>query len=95
MFILRGGIAEDAQNKAVADYKASFEPHGEVSVNEWGKRKLAFAIDHIEDGHYVLMAFNSDLATLRSVEGRMKLDENVLRHMVVRREVKVAAPVAG
>lgn len=93
MYILRGDMAEDAQQKAVQDYQAPFHAHGDVDVNEWGKRKLAFKMNHVPDGYYTLMTFNSDKATLKDVETRMKLDNNVLRYMVVRLEEKVATAV--
>lgn len=93
MYILRGDITEDQLATAVSNYKAAFEAHGDVRVDEWGKRKMAFPMDHVKEGHYVLMTFNSDKATLAEVENRMKLDDQVLRYMVVRLEEKAPAAV--
>lgn len=92
MYILRGDITEDEQATAVSNYKAAFEAHGDVTVDEWGKRKMAFPMDHAKEGHYMIMTFNSDTPTLSAVENQMNLDSQVLRYMVVRLEEK--APVA-
>lgn len=94
LYILRGDISEEQQKKSVSEYEGVFQTHGDVTVNEWGKRRLAFPMDKVADGHYVLMTFQSDTQTLAQVEDRMKLDENVLRKMVVRLENPVPAAVS-
>jgi len=93
MYILRGDMAEDAVNKAIKDYQEPFHAHGDVNVAEWGKRKMAFKMNHVPDGVYTLMTFNSDKTTVADVENRMTLDASVLRYMVVRLEDKVATAV--
>jgi small subunit ribosomal protein S6 len=95
MLILRGDIADDQMAAAVGDYQGAFSEHGEVEVNEWGKRKLAFPMNHATEGFYVVMNINSDKKTLAETESRMKLDDRVLRYMVVRQEATVPAATAS
>jgi len=44
---------------------------------------LAYPVEKMAEGYYVLVGFETDKETLSELESRMKLDGNVLRHMVV------------
>lgn len=60
---------------------------GEVtSVDEWGKRRLAYAIDYKTEGFYVLMTINAAPEFPTELERNFKIDENILRYMVTRKE---------
>ncbi len=67
-------------------------------VNHWGKRSLAFAIKRREVGYYVVVKFNAEPRQLAEFERLIKLDESVIRHLVVIDEgatpaaVRAAAP---
>lgn len=52
-------------------------------VNHWGKRSLAFAIKRREVGYYVVVKFNAEPRQLAEFERLIKLDESVIRHLVV------------
>ena len=65
----------------------------------WGKRKLAYEIDHKGDGSYHLLHFTCDAGTLDEVSRVLRIDDAVMRHMATRRiqgspvrPVAVAAP---
>ena len=94
MLVLRGDLAEDQWSAVLSEYQEAFAANGEVVINEWGKRKMAFPMNHVPDGFYALMTFNADKDTLKTVEGRMKLDANILRYLIVRLEEKATAPVS-
>jgi small subunit ribosomal protein S6 len=51
----------------------------------WGRRKLAYEIDHKTDGVYHLLLFASTPATLSEVTRVLKITDGVLRHLAVRR----------
>lgn len=95
LYILRTDLAEGLQEKAQAAYQEAFEPHGEVVVNDWGTRRMVYPIERVNDGHYVLMTFHSDKKTLQEVQTQMKLDEVVLRQLVVRLEEKLSVAEAN
>jgi small subunit ribosomal protein S6 len=58
---------------------------GEITkVEEWGKRRLAYMINDFEEGYYVLVSHRSDNKGLDELNRQLRLDENVLRHMIVR-----------
>ena len=51
----------------------------------WGRRKLAYEIDHKADGSYHLLTFAADTETLEEVSRILKITDGVMRHLAVRR----------
>ena len=61
----------------------------------WGRRKLAYEIDHKGDGSYHLLQFTCDAGTLDEVSRVLRIDDGVMRHMATRRiQGSPAQPVA-
>ncbi|HEV2579841.1 MAG TPA: 30S ribosomal protein S6 [Ktedonobacteraceae bacterium] len=61
-----------------------------VRVNQWGRRRMAYPIDHHRDGHYIFMDMILTPETVAELDRTLKVTEDVLRHMVVRRDPKAA-----
>ena len=60
---------------------------GEIDrVDEWGKRRLAYAINYKTEGYYVLMYIAAPADLPRELERNFQINENVLRSMVIRFE---------
>jgi small subunit ribosomal protein S6 len=60
---------------------------GEVAeVNRWGRRKLAYPIRRCTEGNYVVTQFKLDPTQVADLEASMELTEEVIRHLVVRKE---------
>ncbi len=55
-----------------------------VEVNEWGKRRLAYPINDLNDGYYVLVTFNAASEFPSELERIYSITEGILRYMVVR-----------
>lgn len=53
-------------------------------VDEWGKRRLAYAIDYKVEGYYVLMQFNAGPDVPKELERNLQISENVIRSQVVK-----------
>jgi small subunit ribosomal protein S6 len=51
----------------------------------WGRRKLAYEIQHKTDGVYHLLTFSAEPETLEEVSRVLKITDGVMRHMAVRR----------
>jgi small subunit ribosomal protein S6 len=51
----------------------------------WGRRKLAYEIQHKGDGNYHLLHFTCDAETLDEISRVLRIDDTVLRHMATRR----------
>jgi small subunit ribosomal protein S6 len=60
-----------------------------VRVNQWGKRRMAYPIDHHRDGHYIFLDMILTPETVAELDRTLKVSEDVLRHMITRRDAKV------
>lgn len=80
LYILQPNLGEEATAAAVAKYKALAEEHGTVSeVDEWGKRRLAYPINDMAEGYYVLMNMECKPEFPAELERVMKITEGVMR----------------
>lgn len=87
VYIIDPAQGEEAIAATVEKFKALTEQHGcsAVEVEEWGKRRLAYAIDYKTEGYYVLMSFTSDPAFPKELDRILGITEGVLRSMIVRK----------
>lgn len=84
MFILAPEL-EEAERRSIIE-KVKGEIKGEVlEVEEWEKRKLAYKIKHREEGYYVVILFRAGGDTLKELDQFLKLQEGVLRHIIIRK----------
>jgi small subunit ribosomal protein S6 len=63
-----------------------------TAVEHWGKRQLAYPIDRNDNGYYVVAQFSTEPDELPEYERMLKLDEELLRHLVVISEGELAVP---
>lgn len=56
------------------------------NVDEWGKRKLAYEIDGLTEGDYVLIDFHMDPQEIAELDRVLRISDTVVRHMIVRRD---------
>ena len=101
LLLLDVDLEDDRQGEIVTRVRELVEAGGGAwDVHDvWGRRKLAFEIDHKGEGTYHLLQFTCDAATLDEVSRVLRIDDGVMRHMATRRikgsparPVAVAAP---
>ena len=84
VYILNPTYSEEQLAALVAKFKTVVEADGTVSeVNEWGKRRLAYPIDDLMDGYYVLMTFTAAAAIPAELDRIFRITEGVMRSMIV------------
>ncbi|EQE40660.1 ribosomal protein S6 [Clostridioides difficile Y401] len=54
-----------------------------VKVDTWGTKKLAYPIAKFTEGFYVLVNFKSAVDVPKEIDRNLKINENVIRHMIV------------
>lgn len=83
VYILRQDISSNDVDKITDDFINIIQRDGgSIIKNEyWGLRSLAYEINNNKKGHYVLLAFDADVPSLREFERKMKLSEDVIRFM--------------
>ena len=58
------------------------------NVDDWGKRKLAYAIDKLVEGDYTLINFHADPSTIAELDRVLNLNESVVRTKILRKDAK-------
>ncbi len=88
IFILRADQPEAEMTARVERVKAIVSSHGgEVTLeNHWGMRRLAYEIEHETRGNYMFMRFRAPGVACQDLDKFLRLDDQILRHLVVRDE---------
>ncbi len=58
------------------------------SIDEWGKRKLAYEIRDLNEGEYYLVNFQANPESIAEIDRLLRITDQVIRFMIVRREVE-------
>ena len=84
VYILDPAMGEEAIAAMVAKFKTMAEARGTVAeVDEWGKRRLAYPINDLNEGHYVLMTFTAAPELPAELDRVLKITEGVMRSMII------------
>ncbi len=85
MFIVDVSGGEEATSAVVAKFKSLIEANGTVeSFDEWGKRRLAYPINDMNDGYYVLVKFEAEPSFVSELERIFNITEGVMRSMTIK-----------
>jgi small subunit ribosomal protein S6 len=92
LYIVRADLDEDKVQDVVKRVNTLIERSGGVAerTNLWGKRKLAYEVKHQKEGAYVLQDFRIGQERIPELEAALKITEEVLRHLIVRKPEKAA-----
>ena len=97
VYIFDTALEEAAITEKLARFHALIQQPGDAAqpeLNHWGKRTLAYPIRKHETGYYVIAKFEAAGEQLPEFERAIKLDDSVLRFLVVLAENAQPAPVA-
>lgn len=86
MYILKPNLDEETRKSLVEKFKLLVESNGGnvEKVDEWGMRKLAYQINYITEGYYVLMTFEANAEFPLELERIYNINDSVLRFNVIR-----------
>jgi small subunit ribosomal protein S6 len=87
LLMLDPEVPEERQTEIISRVRESIEGDGGRWDKEepWGRRRLAYEIDHKPEGVYHLLTFAAEPATLDEISRVLKITDGVMRHMAVRR----------
>jgi len=90
LFIVSNRFTEEEAKQSIAKVeKLITDNEGVISSNEyWGKKKLAYPINHETYGYYQLLEFDLDGKNLSKLDEKLRLDSEILRFMIVTKKVK-------
>jgi small subunit ribosomal protein S6 len=88
MTIFRPELAEtDVRTEFSTVEKALVARGADIgSADFWGKRRLAYEINHVSEGYYTLITFDAEADAVADVDRALSLSDNVLRHKFIRPE---------
>ena len=93
MYVIDSALEDSARNELINRFSDLVVKNGgEVDrVDEWGKRRLAYAIQYKTEGYYVLMYIKAPSDLPRELERNLQIADSVLRYLVIRYEGEVPA----
>lgn len=89
-FILNPEVNEEQTRSILDRVEQIVANHGGqiVKVNQWGRRRLSYPIEHHRDGYYVFIDMILTPETVAELDRSLKVSEEVLRHLMKRRDAK-------
>ena len=86
LLMLDPELPEERSAEIVARTRELVEKSGGTWQNQeiWGRRKLAYEIDHKGEGAYHLLTFGAEPETLEEISRVLKITDGVMRHLAVR-----------
>ena len=97
LFVVNGNYSEEEYKTVLEKFVNLVNDNAtDVNVNEWGKRRLAYAINYVTEGYYTLLTFKSEPSFPLELERVFGITEGVLRYMTTAKIEKAAKsePVA-
>ncbi len=95
LFIVDVTGGEENVKALVEKFTGLIAANGTIeSVNEWGKRKLAYPINDQPEGYYVLVDFKSEPAFPAELERVFGITDGIMRSIVIKHDEKKAAKKA-
>ena len=84
VYILKPDLGEEGTAAMVAKFKSLVEEKATLTeIDEWGKRHLAYPIQDLNEGYYVLMTFNAAPEFPRELDRIFRITDGVMRSMIV------------
>lgn len=86
MFIVDNRLDEAATKAVVEKFTALISENGTIdTVNEWGKKRLAYPINDENEGYYVLVEFKAEPSFIAELDRIFTITEDVVRSMTIRK----------
>ena len=86
LYVLKPNMTEEETQAVVEKFKTLIEQNGTIDeMDVWGKRKLAYEINYLSEGYYVLVKFTSGPAFPAELDRVMGITDSVIRSLVTLR----------
>lgn len=85
--VLNPNLSDDERSKEIEKVKSYIERFNGKTIEpieEWGKKKLAYEINHLKEGYYYFIPFEGVSNTSNEVESFVRIMENVIRFLIVK-----------
>ena len=86
LYVLNPNLSEEETQGVVEKFKTLIEQNGTIDeMDEWGKRKLAYEINYLTEGYYVLVKFTSGPEFPAELDRILGITDGVIRSLVTLR----------
>jgi small subunit ribosomal protein S6 len=92
VYVFDSQLEDAAINDRLGRFHTILGNPGDLQVNHWGRRQLAYPIRRRETGYYVIARFGVESGVLPEYERAIKLDDGVMRHLITLYENELGAP---
>jgi small subunit ribosomal protein S6 len=92
VYVFDSTLEDAAVTEKVDRFHQLLGTSGDVKVDHWGRRQLAYPIGAKENGYYVIARFDAEPAGIPEYERALKLDDGVIRYLITLHEHEVGAP---
>jgi small subunit ribosomal protein S6 len=87
IFIINPEIGEESVKAVIDKFKNLLETSAQLeSIDEWGKRRLAYPINDLNDGYYIMANFSADPSFPRELERIYKITDGVIKYIVIKKD---------
>ncbi|HZJ82706.1 MAG TPA: 30S ribosomal protein S6 [Clostridia bacterium] len=88
IYILRPTMEEEALKAMIERFTNLITNQGGeiIKVDEWGKRRLAYPVQDLHEGYYVLTKFQAESEVPSELERNYKIADDVLRYLIIRED---------
>ena len=87
VFIFAPNMEDENRNQLFDRLKGIIEGNGTITnVDEWGTRKLAYEINDLTEGYYIILNFETTPEVVEELDRICKISDNIMRHMVIRED---------
>ena len=89
MYIIDGDTEESKIEELISMVSSIINDGGkEVKTDKWGMKRFAYPINYKNEGYYVLTSFEAEPGFPKELDRRLKIEEKIVRHMIVNQEEK-------
>jgi small subunit ribosomal protein S6 len=92
VYIFDSKLEDAAIQDKLTRFHGLLSASGEIAVDHWGRRQLAYKIGPRDTGYYVVAKFEAEGKVLPEYERALKLDDGVVRYLITLFEHEVGAP---
>lgn len=85
--VLNAKLEDDARSSEIEKIKSYITRFGgtvDEAIEEWGKRRFAYEINHMNEGYYYFIKFDGKSSTPKELEDSVRIMENVVRFLIVK-----------
>lgn len=86
--VVNAKIEDEARDTALEAVKNLITRFGgqNLKVDDWGRKRLAYEIQKMKEGHYYFIQFDAEATAPSEIEQRIRIMENVIRFLCIRRD---------